>query len=300
MITAKAHSKPSFSVALTAKITDYVQLVKLRLSLLVVFSSIIGYILGTQGAINWMTLWLLAIGGFFVTGAANALNQLFEKDYDKLMVRTSSRPIPSGRISTKEVSVASIVMGILGTTILAISTNYIAALLAVVSLILYAFVYTPMKRYSALNVIVGAFSGALPLVIGWAAAAGTVTGMAIIVFGMQFIWQFPHTWSLAWKLDDQYKMAGMKMLPHGGNKSKSVAFQIMIYTLLLIPISLVPSRFGLNGTVSSIIILSVGLIFLFQSYKLFKSSSDKDALRLMIASIIYLPIVQLALVFGKI
>ncbi len=299
MLTAKTYNKESLSMNLIDKMTDYMQLIKMRLSLLVVFSSVIGFLMGNSGAINWVKLWWLAIGGILVTGSANALNQLFEKDWDKLMARTMSRPLPANRMSTTEVSVIALVLGVSGAVVLTVFTNYVAAILAIISLILYAFVYTPMKRYSSLNVFVGAVSGALPLIIGWVAATGSVSTIAIMIFSIQFIWQFPHTWALAWKLDEQYKKAGMKMLPHGGQKSKKVAFQIMMYSLLLIPISLVPAKFGVTGLSASIVIFVCGLAFLYQSFKLFKTCSDKDALHLMLASVIYLPIVQLALVFGK-
>lgn len=300
MLAQKTY-KNTYSFSLSEKLFDYAQLVKLRLSLLVVFSSVIGYILGSvSGLIDWVGLVWLAIGGLLVTGAANALNQLLEKDSDKLMKRTASRPLPDGRMGADEVLFSSMVMGVSGLMILYVFNNMLAALLALTSLILYVFVYTPLKKRTSLNVFVGAISGGLPLIIGWAAAANTITMYAIMIFAVQFIWQFPHTWSLAWKLDDQYKKARMKMLPSVKGKSKNTAIYIMLYTLFLIPVSIFPAKYGWINSSAAVVILIGGVLFFIQSVKLFRSCSEKDASKLMFASILYLPIIQLALVFGKI
>src|SRR5690606_31954709 len=182
----------------------------------------------------------LLIGGFFITGAANGINQIIERDLDKIMSRTQNRPLPSGKLSLKS---AYILVGIyftIGFVSLALGTNWLCTSLSVSSLIVYSFIYTPVKQKSPIAVFIGAFPGALPPLLGWVAATGTITYGAILLFTIQFFWQFPHFWAIAWNAYDDYKKAGFDLLPLNGGKTKANAAQILLYNFLLIPISLLP------------------------------------------------------------
>ncbi len=283
-----------------AKLKDYMELVKLRLSFLVIFSSAFGFILGSVGSINWFTLLMFSIGGFLVSGASITINQISEKDFDKVMKRTANRPIPTGRVVINEAVLFSGLLAIAGFGILAIYTNWLTVLLSMLSMILYSFVYTPLKRVGPIAVFVGAIPGALPPLLGWVAASGAVTYEAVIIFGIQFIWQFPHFWAIAWIADEDYKKAGFKLLPSGGKKDLNTAIQIMIYTLFLIPLGLLPAKFGLTGINSAIIATVCGVLFLSQTFWLMKDGSRKAALKIMYGSFLYLPIVQVAYLLDKI
>lgn len=298
MIAEKITATPSFTWS--QKLKDYSELVKLRLNLLVVFSSAISYAMAASGHINWMQLGMLSLGGFLVVGASNGLNQIIEKDFDKLMIRTANRPVATHRMSVPEAAISSALMGIAGVLILGLFLNQVSAVLAFAALISYAFLYTPLKRISPISVFVGAFPGAIPPMLGWVAVTGTIGVEAVILFLIQFFWQFPHFWSIAWVLDDDYKRAGFKMLPSKDGRDKKSALQNLSFTLVLIPLSFIPAMYHMTGTVSIYILLASGLVLLYQSYRLFKTCSIADAKRLMFASFLYLPVVQLALFFDKI
>lgn len=288
------------STGILLRIRAYIELLKLRLSLLVVFSSAVGYVLGNQGVIDWQSFLLFCLGGFMISGSAVTLNQIFESEFDKVMTRTRSRPLPTGRISHLEAYIYSIGMMMAGFFILLFFTNFMTAILAVLSLILYAFIYTPLKRVGPVAVLVGAIPGAFPPLLGWAAATGTISFEALIIFGIQFIWQFPHFWAIAWIADEDYKKAGFKLLPGNGKKDMQTAFQIMIYTLFLIPLGLLPATFGLTGIYSAVIATFCGVLFLAQTFRHMKDCSRKSALWIMYGSFIYLPIVQIAFLIDKI
>lgn len=276
----------------------YFQLLKFRLSFLVAFSSAIGYGLGTASP-TWGRTLLVMLAGLLVTGAANTVNQLIEIDRDALMKRTSKRPLPEGRISPRAGGIFAVVLLLVGTAILAYWFNPTAAALSLLSFILYAFIYTPLKPITPLCVAVGAVPGGMPPMIGWVAAAGYIGVEAWILFGIQFMWQFPHFWAIAWVLDDDYKRAGFRMLPFGGAKDLRTAFQIMIYTLLLVPLSLLPLQFGMAGKTSALISVVCGVLFLAQTFYLMLTCTKKAAMNIMFGSFLYLPIVQIALVFDK-
>jgi protoheme IX farnesyltransferase len=187
-----------------------------------------------------------------------------------------------------------------GLSILMVYTNLLTTLLAFLSMILYSFVYTPLKRVGPIAVFVGAIPGALPPLLGWTAATGIISYEALIIFGIQFIWQFPHFWAIAWVADDDYKKAGFKLLPSGGKKDLNTAIQIMIYTLFLIPLGLLPAKFGITGIVSAIVVTVCGVLFLSQTFALMRSGTRRSALRIMFGSFLYLPIVQIAYLLDKI
>ncbi len=284
---------------LMTKVRAYFQLLKFRLSLTVAFSSAIGYLLGAK-ELDWSRALLVMLGGLAVTGAANTINQIFEKDLDKLMKRTAKRPLPQGVLSITEAWVFVAVMGIIGLGILTYFFNPLAAALSLVSLILYGFIYTPLKTISPICVAVGAIPGGMPPLIGWVAATGMLSAEGWILFGIQFMWQFPHFWAIAWVLDDDYKKAGFKMLPTPGGKDLRTAMQIMTYTLVLIPLSLLPFYFGMTNTTYPMIAAICGVLFLMQTFYLMRTVSKKAAMRIMFGSFLYLPIVQIALVMDKI
>lgn len=281
------------------KAKHYFQLLKFRLSSTVAFSSAIGYMLGAR-QIEVVNILLVMLGGLLVTGSANIINQILEKDLDKLMKRTAKRPLPTGALSVTEATVFCVITGFSGLIILGFYFNTLTAVLSLLSLILYGFIYTPLKRLSPICVLVGAIPGGLPPLLGWVAATGTVSIEAWILFGIQFVWQFPHFWAIAWVLDDDYKLAGFKMLPMEGGKNLRTAFQIMTYTLLLIPLSMLPLQFGMTGKTSAIIAVICGVLFLAQTLYLMQTCSKKAAMSIMFGSFLYLPIVQIALVLDKI
>jgi heme o synthase len=219
---------------------------------------------------------------------------------DVLMKRTSQRPLPTGRVSSKEAIIFSLTVFLIGFLIVISYTNLFAGLLSLGSLLIYAFIYTPMKRVGPIAVFIGAIPGALPPLIGWVAATGAIGYEAWIIFGIQFIWQFPHFWAIAWVSDEDYRRAGFKLLPGGGSKDLNTAINIMIYTLFLLPLGLLPTYFGLTGLTSGILATFCGVLFLSQTFQLMKDNSHKSAVRIMFGSFIYLPIVQIAYLIDKI
>lgn len=291
-----------------SKMTDYAQFIKLRLATLVVFSAVIGYFIGVHqlelresAAFSWIQLTALILGGFLVTGSSNGFNQIIERDLDKLMSRTQNRPLPAGRMSLTEAWIIAIVTGIAGILILTIFTNLLSGILGAVALLLYTLVYTPSKRVTPFSALIGAFPGAIPPMLGCVAATegnGYIGMAAILLFATQFMWQFPHFWAIAWVSHEDYKKAGFHMLPSPGGRDKASAFQTVIYTIVLIPVSLAPLLFHMIGFISAGIILVCGIGFLWQAFKLYRDCEVSSARELMFGSFIYLPAVQLAFLFG--
>jgi protoheme IX farnesyltransferase len=280
-------------------VRPFFDLLKFRLSFLVTFSSAFGYLLGYQGVLNWEQFLWFCIGGFLITGSSVTINQVLEIPYDALMKRTVNRPLPTSKLTAQAAIIYSCILAITGTVILLYFTNTLTAVVALSSLFLYAFVYTPLKRVGPIAVFVGAIPGALPPLIGWIAATGQISYEALIIFGIQFIWQFPHFWAIAWVSDEDYKKAGFKLLPGGGKKDLNTAINIMIYTLFLLPLGLLPSYFGLTGITSAVVATLCGVLFLSQTFMLMKDNSKKSALKIMFSSFIYLPIVQIAYLVDK-
>lgn len=288
------------SSLLIIKLKSYYELLKVRLSFLVAFSSGFGYVLGSQGTLQWGVFLMFCIGGFLVSGGAITINQILEIEYDRVMKRTMGRPLPTGRVSSSEASIFAVVLLLTGFSILFIFTNLLTVLISILSMLLYSFVYTPLKRVGPVAVFVGAIPGALPPLLGWVAATGIIGYEAMIIFGIQFIWQFPHFWAIAWLADDDYKKAGFKLLPANGRKDMHTAINIMIYTLFLLPLGLLPVKFGLTGINSGIIATICGVLFLAQTFSLMRDHSRKSALKIMYGSFLYLPIVQIAYLVDKI
>jgi protoheme IX farnesyltransferase len=279
------------------KWSDFSKLIKLRLTFLVVFSASISFLIGSKvnGDIVWGNWVKLIIGGFLVTAAANCFNEIIEKDLDRLMKRTADRPIPAGRMTTGQALVLGLGMGMGGTYLLG-SLNIVTGLLSVFSILLYAFAYTPLKRKSPIAVFVGAIPGALPPLIGYVAAHERIDAIALILFGIQFIWQFPHFWAIAWVLDDDYKLAGFRLLP-SGKRNLSSAVVTFIFTLILVPVSLLPTWYHFGGYYVGGVSLVFSLVFLYLAFMLLRTLQIGSAKKLMYGSFIYLPVVQLMFLF---
>ncbi len=288
-----------FSQAISLKLKDYSELFKFRLASLVVFSAAIGFLMAANGNWNAPQLVLFCLAGFLVTASANALNQVIEKDYDLLMNRTMNRPLPQERMTIMEALLVAGIFGVGGISIFLIYFNPLAAIFSALSLLTYAFIYTPLKRFSSIAVFVGAIPGALPPLIGWVSVSGKVELFAVLLFGIQFLWQFPHFWAIAWVSYDDYMKAGYKLLPSSEGRNKYSAMQNILYILALIPMSLVPAYFGFTGIISAVIVMLCGIAFLYQAFLLFNECSIPAAKKLMFGSFFYLPIVQLALFLDR-
>ncbi len=281
-------------------LSDFKKLIKLRLTFLVVFSASICFLIAQKNteSINWKHWLMLIVGGFLVTGAANGFNEIIEKDLDKLMTRTANRPLPSGSMTTGQALVLSLIMGIFGTYLLG-SLNLTTGLLSVFSIFFYAFIYTPLKRVGTIAVFMGAIPGALPPLIGYVAAYGKIDSFAIILFLIQFVWQFPHFWAIAWVLDDDYKKAGFRLLPTQ-KRDRTSAIVTLIFTVLLLPVSLLPTFYGFGGYVIAGVSVFCSLVFIYQAAMLTLKMDIKSAKSLMYGSFLYLPIVQIVLLFDLI
>lgn len=288
------------------KIKDYVQLVKLSLSIMVVFSSVISYLLAPKIVeFDWVMIGLLFVGGMLVTGSANAINQVVEKDTDAKMKRTASRPVASGRMSPQEGWAFAIITGALGVFILGHYFNWLSAGLAAFSLFLYAFIYTPLKKVNSIAVLVGAVPGALPCLIGWAAGDDQLSIGGWILFALQFFWQFPHFWAIAWVAHKDYSSVGFKLLPADEGPTKFTALQTVIYSLLLFPVTVLPYFTGMctfeniQGIVGAVLIILANLFMLWRSMNLYKKMDTPSARKVMFGSYLYLPVVLLALLMAK-
>ena len=277
----------------------FFEITKFRLSLLVALSSVFGFFISSS-KVDINEVFILLVGGYLISSSSVINNQILEKDLDKMMNRTNKRPIPTGRISVYKSVIMSIFSMIIGLFLISFYLNIYAALLSFISLILYSFVYTPMKKFGPIAVFIGAIPGALPPLIGWVASTGQITLEAIIIFSIQFIWQFPHFWAIAWMYDDDYKKVGFKLLPNKGEKNLKTAVNIMIYTLFLIPLGLLPTIFGITGIISGAVAVFLAIIFLAQTFKLINDYSRESAVKVMFSSFIYLPIVQISYVLDKI
>lgn len=292
--------KRNVSSFLGQKINDYKMLVKFKLNLLVVFSAIMGFLIASNGVINWVALMVLALGGFLVTGAANTLNQVLEREFDQKMKRTENRPLAAGRMTISEAVMLAGLMSMVGIILLAFF-NPLTALLGMLSLICYSFIYTPLKRVGPIAVFVGAIPGALPAMIGVVALQGELTPLALALFGIQFMWQFPHFWAIAWVGHEDYTKAGFRLLPSkDGSKDASAGFQSMIYALMILPCIWTPYYLELTGIISASLLTVATLIYAFLGFELYKKCTREAALKLMFSSFIYLPLAFIVLYLDKV
>ncbi|WP_218597999.1 heme o synthase [Polaribacter sp. NJDZ03] len=287
-------------ISMQAIISDFKQLTKVGLSLSVVFSSVAGYLLAID-VVNYFTLLMLAIGGFFMVGASNAFNQIIEKDTDLIMKRTQNRPLPTGRMSVNVALTIAILFTISGLSIL-YSINAKTALFGAISIFLYTSVYTPLKPVTPLSVFVGAIPGAIPFMLGWVAATNEFGMEAGFLFMIQFFWQFPHFWAIGWLQHEEYQKAGFNMLPMG-QKNKGAVKQIIFYTVIMILVSISPVL-KLSGAfyihpITAVIVALLGIYMLYFGVKLHKSEDNIDARKLMLSSVLYITVVQIVYVVDK-
>lgn len=293
------------NITVLARLKDYNQLLKPNLSGMVVFSSVIGYLMAPNISFVWndFGLWqrviTLFIGGMMVTGGANTINQILERDSDRLMKRTRLRPLPDGRMGDTEAWIFAALTGVVGAVVLGYYFNPLAGMLSFLSLLLYAFAYTPMKKIHPIAVLIGAVPGALPPLIGWVAATGSMDIGGVVLFTLQFFWQFPHFWAIAWVAFDDYNNAGIRMLPTRERETRFTAVQCMLYSLVLIPMAMVPQRLGMVGSVGMWVCMAAGLLYFVASVAFYFKNDYKSARRVMFASFIYLPSILLALVIDK-
>ena len=290
----------AFAEHFKSRLNDFKAITKMGLSLSVVFSCISGYLLAAEN-IDISIILLLALGGYCMVGASNVFNQIIERELDGLMQRTKSRPIPMKKISIVNSFIIAVLLTLAGLTIL-YSINERTAMFAAVSIFIYTSVYTPLKQITPLSVFAGAIPGAIPFMLGWVACTGEFGIEPGVLFMIQFFWQFPHFWSIAWFLDDDYKKAGFKMLPTG-EKDKGTAVQIIAYIIWTILICIAPAIFNTGrltiSNYAAVLIVLIGMIFLYYGFRLFKNQSSKEARKLMLVSILFLTSIQLIYVIDK-
>lgn len=278
------------------KVKMYMNFTKFRLSALVILSALSGYLF--VGGSNGLEITYLMFGGLLVTAASNGSNQIWERELDVLMNRTGKRPLPMGEMSVNE-GVIVVTLCLLPGLWMLYQLNLGSMLLGLAAFVSYVFIYTPMKRVSTWAVFAGAFPGAIPPMIGAVAGSDSFGLVAGVLFFVQFVWQFPHFWAIAWVVYDDYQQANFSLLPSKQGRTKGSAFQIMIYSLALIPFSLLPWLMGWTSDLTLIIAGTCSILFFLQAYKLFLSLTIADARKLMFASFIWLPVVQFLYVFDK-
>lgn len=281
-----------------ATIKDYGQLMKFTLSFTVVFTCVICFQLAPKMGFDWFNILLLTFAGLCITGSANAINQAVEKDTDAQMKRTSNRPVAAGRLTQKQAYTFAIITGILGVGLM-LYFNIASALLSAFSLFLYAFIYTPLKKVNSIAVLVGAFPGAIPCLIGWVAATNEFSAGGWVLLLIQFLWQFPHFWAIAWVSHTDYSRVGFKLLPAKEGPTRFTALQSIMYAVLMIPIGFLPHYIGLTGTWSMWVVLIANIFMVVQCVRLYQNMGVPAARRVMFSSYIYLPVVYLSLLADK-
>lgn len=285
-------------VGLAEKLKSYAALFKLKITLFVVISAVFGYFIGIEHFSLVALIWL-TIGGFFITAASNAFNQIIERNHDGLMERTKNRPLPQNKLTVSETLITSFVLTILGVLILGLGLNPLSGVLGLLAVFMYAAVYTPLKRISTYGVFVGAFPGAFPPMLGYVAATGSFGLEAGILFFIQFVWQFPHFWAIAWRLYKDYNQAGFKMLPFNA-KNKTSAIIILLSSVVLFASSFLPEFFGISGRISTIALFVLSFLMVIPSVKLVQTLDDKFALRIMLLSYVYLIFSLLFILIDKV
>jgi len=309
----------SVSYTLASKVKDYFVLIKFTLSFMVVFSCVVCYLLAPNIQFNLASVILLFFAGMCVTGSANAINQTVERKTDALMRRTADRPVAAGRMTVNEAWTFAIITGAVGIIIMWYWFNFASAIISLFSLFLYAFIYTPLKRVNSVSVLVGAFPGALPCLIGWVAGTGLISPFATfqgtlatgethtffnyggyILFAIQFLWQFPHFWAIAWVAHKDYQKAGFKLLPSEEGPTKFTAMQTVIYSMLMVPVGMLPYYFGISGILAFWILLVCNFWMVYVSINLVIKMNVAAARKVMFSSYFYLMIVFLALLLDKV
>ena len=302
MLQEKNTISNSTSFALASIVRDYFQLIKFTLSFLVVFSTVISYLIATDYR-NPLDVMLLFLAGMLITGSANTINQVAEKDTDALMKRTAGRPVASGRMTVAHATTFAIITGVAGLLIMLLKFNWQSSLIGLVSLFIYGFIYTPLKKVNSVAVLVGGLPGALPCLIGWVAA---FYGSPVewtggwVLFAIQFIWQFPHFWAIAWVAHQDYSKAGFKLLPSDKGPTKFTALQTVMYSTLMLPFGVLPYYYNISGIVSLWILIMCNIAMIVFSIRLFIKMDVPSAKRVMFSSYFYLAIVFIALLADKV
>jgi len=288
---------------------------KFTLSFTVVFTCVICYQIAPNIiGFDWWNILILTFAGLCITGSANAINQAVEKETDAQMKRTANRPVASGRMSQQTAYAFAVIAGIIGVGLMAYQFNTLSAILSALSLFLYAFIYTPLKKINSIAVLVGAFPGAIPCLIGWVAATNEISPLASFIVGdktysnaggyalflIQFLWQFPHFWAIAWVSHTDYSKVGFKLLPADKGPTKFTALQAVMYAVLMVPIGFLPNYFKITGDWSMWVVLVANIFMVVQCVRLYQNMGVPAARRVMFSSYIYLPIVYLALMANKI
>lgn len=302
----RAHDKTiigsSATFALASLVKDYFQLIKFTLSFMVVFSTVVSYLIATEYR-NLVDVLLLFLAGMLITGSANTINQVAEKDTDALMKRTAGRPVASGRMSAAHASRFAVITGVAGLLIMLLKFNWQSSLIGLASLFIYGFIYTPLKKVNLIAVLVGGIPGALPCLIGWVAAYYDSpvdwTG-GWVLFAIQFIWQFPHFWAIAWVAHKDYSKAGFKLLPADKGPTRFTAIQTVMYSTLMLPIGVLPYYFNVSGITSLWIIMICNLAMICLSIRLYIRMDAASARRVMFSSYFYLAVVFITLLADKV
>jgi heme o synthase len=282
-----------------ARVAAYIELTKPRITFLIVLTAAAGFCLGSRGAVNYLTFTHAMIGIALLSSGIATLNQFMERDLDGLMRRTEARPLPSGRLLPFEALWFGITLTLAAELYLAFSVNLLTAVLGLTVIAGYLFLYTPLKTRTSLSTAVGAFPGAMPPLIGWAAARGEVDVAAWVLFAILFLWQFPHFLAIAWMYREDYGRAGIRMLPVVEPDGRVTGQQIILYALMLVPVSLLPAFLGISGRVYLVAALTLGLLFLGSSIRAALSKSNQHARQLLLASVLYLPLLFGVMVLNR-
>ena len=286
-------------LSVSGRLSAYAELTKPRITLLVVLTAAAGFCLGSQQGIDFVRLLNMAVGVALLSSGIATLNQYIERNTDGLMRRTESRPLPSGRLAARDALLFGILLSAAATAYLALLVNPLSAALGLVTFASYLFIYTPLKTKTTLSTVLGAFPGAMPPLMGWVAARGDVSLEAWILFAILFLWQFPHFLAIAWMYRDDYARAGIKMLPVVEPEGRVTGQQIISYTLLLVPVSLLPTLINLAGTVYLIGAIVLGIVFLYFSARAAFIRTTWQARQLLLASVLYLPVLFALMVFNQ-
>jgi protoheme IX farnesyltransferase len=281
------------------KVAAYAELTKPRITFLIVLTSAAGFALASRGRLDYLALLRSLVGIALLSSGIATLNQYAERDLDGLMRRTANRPLPSGKLAPWEALAFGAGITILAEIYLLVLVNPLSALLGLTVIAGYVFAYTPLKTRTSLSTLVGAFPGAVPPLIGWTAARGSISLEGWILFAILFLWQFPHFLAIAWMYREDYGRAGILMLPVVEPDGRVTAQQIVVYTLMLLPVSLLPTVMGMSGRIYFVGAIVLGLLFLYSSLRAAFSMSRQQARRLLLASVLYLPLLFILMVFNS-
>ncbi len=281
-------------------VSDFLMLIKFRIGLMVVFSTFVGYVLGTGTVFSPIALFHVLFATFLTTSGTGVLNQVMERECDGRMWRTADRPLPAGRIAPEAAYWFGLILSGMGIVYLGVLANWLTGVMGALTVVVYLLVYTPLKPKTAHNTAVGAIAGALPPVGGWTAATGVLSGEALALFGILFLWQFPHFLSIAWLYREDYARGGLCMLPVEDPQGDRTAHQMVLYSLVLLSCSLMPALLGMAGVIYFGVAILLGFGLLQASFTFARSRTDEKARRVMRATLIYLPVLWLVMMLDKI